>query len=543
MKLNYAYLSLALLAPAWCLGQPNDIERKLDWWVANSNVRSMEIDEPAGLAYIGGDFTEIQPPSSTSYGCLLEASGEGWPVLRSPDPDPSVWFDHVRPNGIVRAVVSDGADGWYIGGDFTLVGGQPRLRLAHILGDGSVDPAWQSGTDGIVRALALHNGKLYVGGDFSNANQLRNRIAAFHAVPGVPLSEPNGYSNLVQEFNGVGHANNNQVRTIAASGNLLYVGGTFTTMGGATCNRLIALDASTGNATAWSPNANNAVNAIALTTSAVMVGGEFTQMNATARTRFAELDITTGALNPFNPGANNDVHTLVISGDTLFAGGAFTTFFGQTRKRLASVKLTPEPVILDWDPEVDNGSVLTLVVQSSGVFFAGSFTGVDNPIQTRYRLAAVDRAAGDLLAWDPLANGTIRALASSSAGIYCGGEHTMLGFRLRNRLAAIDLATGKPTSFTASVNNTVYAIELHAGNIYIGGSFTLVRGETRNRAAALDATGQLVALWQPNINNTVYTMAKETSNLYIGGSFTTISGFSRNRIASLDLNNGAVSTS
>ena len=47
MKLNYAYLSLALLAPAWCLGQPDGIRRKLDWWVANSNVRRRENDRPA----------------------------------------------------------------------------------------------------------------------------------------------------------------------------------------------------------------------------------------------------------------------------------------------------------------------------------------------------------------------------------------------------------------------------------------------------------------------------------------------------------------
>ncbi|HRF80668.1 MAG TPA: delta-60 repeat domain-containing protein, partial [Flavobacteriales bacterium] len=536
MRTRYAITLTALATSALGTAQPTPLTRQLDWWVANGTVRTIEADQTNELAYLGGDFSEMLPPASTQYGCLLESTGEGWPVLRSPDPVPSVWFDHVRPNNTVRAVVSDGIGGWYIGGDFTQVNSQPRLRLAHILADGSLDPNWQSGTDGIIRALCLHNGKLYVGGDFSNASLVRNRIAAFNAEIGSA-----DYSNLDLAFNSLGQANNNQVRVIVASGDLLYVGGTFTSMAGATCNRLIALDGTTGQSTSWVPNANGEVNAIVLTNNTAMVGGSFTQVNSTGRNRFAEIDLTSGALTTLNPGSNGTIWSLALSGDTVFAGGEFTNFYGQSRSRLAALKLLPTPAILNWNPAPDN-SVITMLVEQDHVKIGGTFGNVGTTSQVRYRLAAVSRSTGEADLWNPFSNGSVLALAKHSTGIYAGGSFTTVGYRLRNRLAAIDLTTGKPTLFNPNVNNTVYDIELHAGNIYIGGAFSSVGGQTRNRAAALDVTGTPLALWQPNINNTVYALAKDGTLLYLGGSFSTISGFTRNRIAGLDLATGAVST-
>jgi len=63
--------------------------------------------------------------------------------------------------------------------------------------------------------------------------------------------------------------------TIAVSGSTVYVGGGFTSVGGQARNRLAALDASTGNATSWNPNADSWVNALAVSGSTVYVGGEF----------------------------------------------------------------------------------------------------------------------------------------------------------------------------------------------------------------------------------------------------------------------------
>lgn len=73
-------------------------------------------------------------------------------------------------NGPVFAMVSDGADGVYLGGRFTRVGTTDRPYLAHIKVDGTVDPSWNPTPDSPVTALLLQNQTVYVGGNFLNMN-------------------------------------------------------------------------------------------------------------------------------------------------------------------------------------------------------------------------------------------------------------------------------------------------------------------------------------------------------------------------------------
>jgi hypothetical protein len=63
-----------------------------------------------------------------------------------------------RVNLEVRAAAPDGSGEWYIGGDFTLVQGIERNRIAHILSDGTLDPSWNPNANGGVRALAVSGG-------------------------------------------------------------------------------------------------------------------------------------------------------------------------------------------------------------------------------------------------------------------------------------------------------------------------------------------------------------------------------------------------
>jgi hypothetical protein len=51
----------------------------------------------------------------------------------------------------------------------------------------------------------------------------------------------------------------NTVLSLAVSGSTVYVGGAFSSIGGQTRNRIAALDASTGAAMSWNPNASNSV--------------------------------------------------------------------------------------------------------------------------------------------------------------------------------------------------------------------------------------------------------------------------------------------
>src|SRR5256885_600948 len=231
-------------------------------FITNGQVTAQALRD--STLYIGGSFTFVGP-----------VTGAGVPV-DSVSALPGPGFPRV--NGVVLAAVPDGAGGWFIGGQFTAVDGSLRSNLAHVLADFTV-AAWDPGASGIVRALVLRGGTLFVGGDFL-------------------------------------------------------------TLGGAARNRIGAVDTSTALATAWNPNANSSVRAFAPGTSALYVGGQFTTIGGLARNRIAALDYVTGAASAaWNPNANGTVLSLSLdpASNLLYAGGQFTFFDVLRRNRIAQI--------------------------------------------------------------------------------------------------------------------------------------------------------------------------------------------------------------
>src|SRR5205823_5937693 len=108
----------------------------------------------------------------------------------------------------------------------------------------------------------------------------------------------------------------------------ILVGGFFTSIGGQTRNRIARLDATTGLADSFDPNANNAVFSIAVQANGkILVGGEFNGTNSIGgqtRNYIARLDATTGAADSFNPNANNLVLSIAVQADgKILVGGEF----------------------------------------------------------------------------------------------------------------------------------------------------------------------------------------------------------------------------
>src|SRR5262245_9538071 len=91
-------------------------------WVTSGDVYSVARD--GGTIYIGGSFSLVGPAT----GCAV-ALDAGNALAQQPFP---------RVAGRVFAVAPDGAGGWYLGGLFSAVRGQPRHNLAHIDAAGNV---------------------------------------------------------------------------------------------------------------------------------------------------------------------------------------------------------------------------------------------------------------------------------------------------------------------------------------------------------------------------------------------------------------------
>src|SRR5437667_3517164 len=92
-------------------------------WATNGVVRAMALS--GNTLYIGGDFTYVGP--NTGGFANIDATSVTV-VPGSPHVD-----------GTVYASAADGQGGWYIGGNFTRVWGEPRSNLAHIRPDGTLD--------------------------------------------------------------------------------------------------------------------------------------------------------------------------------------------------------------------------------------------------------------------------------------------------------------------------------------------------------------------------------------------------------------------
>jgi len=143
---------------------------------ADNFVRSLAVWN--NKLYIGGDFQMIGGVSSPRLAALSGTTYEAVPG--SPT------------NGQVRALLATPSH-LYVAGNFTNAGGQTINRVARLSSGG----VWSNLGSGIgplvVNALALHNGYLYAGGNFTQdgAGQplahiaLLSQPAAFHA-----LSEP-----------------------------------------------------------------------------------------------------------------------------------------------------------------------------------------------------------------------------------------------------------------------------------------------------------------------------------------------------------------
>ena len=126
-----------------------------------------------------------------------------------------------------------------------------------------------------------------------------------------------------------------------ADGKIL-AGGFFTSIGGQTRNRIARLDATTGLADSFDPNANGFVYSIAVQADGkILAGGGFNGANSIGgqtRNFIARLDATTGLADSFNPNANNDVFSIAVQADgKILAGGNFTSASADRRAAVSLV--------------------------------------------------------------------------------------------------------------------------------------------------------------------------------------------------------------
>ncbi len=367
-------------------------------------------------------------------------------------------------------------------------------------------PAWAASipddgigdTDGVVNAILVTGQFLYIGGSFTQVFEPNGQAAPRNNLAAIELA-----TGAVTAWNPDVGGGAVEAMTLSRDGRALYIGGSFTTVGGVARNNLAVIDTTTdtNNVGDWDPDPDGPVNALALSQDGlgVYVGGAFTafQGGAVSRAYLASVHALTGDVNPWFTGVDDVVHTLLpsASGTTLFIGGRFTMAGGLARPRLAELELSSGQGTA-WNPAPD-GIVRALVQDGDLLYVGGGFTAVDGGAPgSRNYLAALDTTAtapGSMdTGWDGGLDGPVHAMALSydRAILYIGGAFANVNGTLpRSRLAALMTGAGganatawDPGAAGPSVNSLM--MNAAATKLYVGGDFTDINSDPAPDARA-----------------------------------------------------------
>jgi hypothetical protein len=510
--LNGVVTFAAALAAGTVIPTPSNVPVRT--LVPNGPVKA--IVRVGDTAYIGGDFTRIGPASGSGV-VLNTTSGvrDGrWPAVAG---------------GEVRLAASDGSGGWYIAGEFSHVGRLPRMGLAHILRNKSVDRAWDPRVDGsAVDAIVASRRRVYVGGSFT-------RIAGTHRRFLVALDRRAGRPTALRL------RSTSPVSTLALAGSSLYV---------ANASTVAAYDAATGQLRPWRIRirvdpcrfqahgdciAVPEVRALAVSGRTVFIVGFFNVVNGALRRDAAAVDRATGRPLPWAPRPNRSINAIALAGGIAYVGGDFTRVGGSSRTHLAALEMGRGRAT-SWNPR-ERARVERLVVSSRAVFVVRSWSSS----RPEDGLAAYDRATGKRLPWHPAPNAEVLSLARYRNQIYAGGTFTGLRSAKRLGLAAINLKTGALEAWnpgtTGSIDPeqpTVEAIETDGRRLYIGGDFVRAAGQKRNYLAAFDLGDGALTDWNPNADGEVTALVAAGSTVFAAGQFEHVDGAAHDRVAKLD---------
>ncbi len=436
--------------------------------------------------------------------------------------------------GAVHDVAVDGNGKIMVAGNFTFAGGTRRVARLHP--DGWGDGNFISGinaTAGVAHSiLPIGNGYL-VGGSFTGGSS-PNYLAQLSATGA-------NVASLGVGVNGTVHTVNRR-----ANGNGYFIGGEFTTVNGATRNRVARLTSSLTSDTGFNPpNFYGTVyDVVERPDGKVYVSGAFFGITANAGAGYAVFRLNSnGSLDNtfvFDAVPQGIEHVLAMDlqpdGKLLIAGNFTATAGGEQRRRIARLNDDGSLDLAFQGPTL-NDSVVDMAVQPDGrIVIAGPFTGVGlaNDIARLEADGSVDTSFS--LLFDP--NGLVRSVAvQGDGGVLFAGEFTSItGSQPALRVARIPKTGGLERTFApggSTVGDVHASAVLANGDVLAGGTFTSIGGDARTYLARFSGiTGALSTSFTPSLNGSVLAIVVQADGKFlVGGGFTLVNGTTRRRIA------------
>lgn len=441
----------------------------------------------------------------------------------------------------ISTVVSDGAGGWFIGGDFTKVGNIHRPYIAHIKSDYTLDMGWNPPAMAPVGHLVLHNNYLYANATFgtgTNPNDIALNVARLNASTGLLDTswQPDP---------------NNTIQDIQINSSHVYLMGAFSIIGGVTINHLARVSFSGVTDSVWKPNFTGYFTPYSMM--ALGPNGIFLKKSNALRKfslagdgYFLGWEFNLGTLDS-SPSSTLQIHKILAVGDYVFVGGrVFAYVFPNTIRGLVRLPAngSSPTVSPNWTFHV-SGTVNCLEVVGNELY-----VGVGGDNQTAYKLD-INGNGTISNTWKPQAYKEVnRVYAMASNGnVLClikdnrisGG--LKLGSLVRFRKSDMEL----DLNWTPQVQGSIGSLALSQNNVFIGGELKSINNITTPSIGVAKiskaGTGVFDTNWQPlptrvnyfnpNVdeNTSVNKLLLVNNELYMSGYFDKVKGISRNHIA------------
>ena len=363
------------------------------------------------------------------------------------------------------------------------------------------DPDYRERREGgRVQAIQPAGGKVFIGGYFNRAIRLDGTEVTRSALAAMNAST----LDLVAGCNprlgpaGLGGA---RVRALALStdGSVLFVGGRFSTVGGAARSNLAAIRVSDcallGHFAGWSLNGE--VHSLLVDGDSLYVGGDFTTIGGVSRRRVAKLDVATAsaAVRGWNPGSSVRVKAMALdrtNGRVILVLWSAGTVAGQgSSETIALDRTTAAPA---WRATSGQGG-MAAVIQGSNVYVGVRGYGG--------RVYAYRLSDGEELFWH-FCNGDVQALTRYRTSITVGfhdnavaaangstqWDITAFGLWRMSGSGAVD--AGWLPDMRSEPGDSPWKVwslygDTARGVVYAGGDFTRVEGRRQQRFAVFQA--------------------------------------------------------
>ena len=543
---------------------------------------------------VGGEFTEFNGYIRGNLALL--SSSYSFSSASNLDQFFDVWTD-----GAVRTIANpsqyySSTQNIYIGGDFQMVNGASRKRIAKIVTSsysgyptsglqGNIDATFNPdpGINARVSTVAyLSDSRMLVGGEFSaiqsvTTPSIARLLGAYGAnIPTAPTTisaQPASSTQVIVAFSGSSYASSYQIERSINQSTWTQVGNSsspyfdqgltpsttyyYRTRGvnynGSGAYSSVASCATDGNV--WygpgslDPNIstnfsiNGAVNDFAVQSDGkIVIVGEFTQVNSVSKNRIARLnsDWTLDTAFATGAGANSSIYSVALQSDNkIIISGYFSSIHGISTEYIA--RLNADGVLdASFNPGLGPDSYAQVIaLQSDGkIIIGGSFRSYNGMSQEN--LARI-KADGSLdLAFRTTPNSSIYDIKALENGkIIIAGDFSTVNGITKNGVALLNSdGTLDATYNTGSGSWGVRAIAIQSdGKSIIGGSFTTFSGLTRNRVARLNVDGSVDTTFDPGNgpNGTVNSLSLDQNGwVVMGGDFTSVQDTYCFRIGRLD---------